>query len=137
MNPQSTRQRVLIVDDNEEARALLRLYLKRLDVQVSEAEDGLKALDALRDGRPHLILLDLDMPNLDGFGFLERRGAVSDWQPPVVILSARLDDAARERALTLGAVDYFEKTGAVATQLLPLIRKWLVEAERFLSRETA
>jgi CheY-like chemotaxis protein len=60
---------VLIVDDSPTIRAFARIFLKTLQVDVSEAEDGQKALDAVRASRPDLCVVDVDMPNMDGLSF--------------------------------------------------------------------
>src|SRR5678816_3707447 len=80
---------ILIVDDNADmASYLRRLLSKRWSVAC--APDGMAALDAIRERRPSLVLTDVVMPNLDGFGLLhELRGDPSTATLPVIMLSAR------------------------------------------------
>ena len=83
--------------------------LEREGMQVIEAADGLDAVDALGQHRFDLIILDMDMPRLDGLGVLEELGSsVSTAQIPVIVLTARSDDT-EARALDLGAQDYLTK----------------------------
>jgi CheY-like chemotaxis protein len=83
------RRQVLIVDDDPEARHWLARALTAEGWQASEAEDGRAALAAVRAHRPDLILLDLLMPEMDGFEFLARLQAdASDPRVPVVVVTA-------------------------------------------------
>jgi signal transduction histidine kinase len=99
---------ILIVDDNADmASYLRRLLSKRWSVAC--APDGMAALDAIRERRPSLVLTDVVMPNLDGFGLLhELRGDPSTATLPVIMLSARSGEHA-EAALEAGADDYIVK----------------------------
>ncbi len=101
--------RVLVVDDDPQMRRLVRTVLERDGMEVTEAADGLDAVDFLGLRPFDLIILDMEMPRLDGFGVLEELGAsVSTAQIPVIVLSARADDS-ESRALELGAQDYLIK----------------------------
>ena len=94
---------VLIVDDEPESRQIARRHLDRLGWEVAEAEDGESALLWLsQNPRPAMILLDLLMPGMNGFTFLEETAKRAEWQDiPIVILTAMPLDAA-ERALLAG-----------------------------------
>ena len=101
--------KVLVADDDPQMRRLVRAVLEREGMQVIEAADGLDAVDALGQHRFDLIILDMDMPRLDGLGVLEELGSsVSTAQIPVIVLTARSDDT-ESRALDLGAQDYLTK----------------------------
>jgi type II secretory ATPase GspE/PulE/Tfp pilus assembly ATPase PilB-like protein/CheY-like chemotaxis protein len=100
---------VLIADDDQQMRRLIRAVLEREGFQVDEASDGLDALDLM--GRQHfdLLILDMDMPRLDGLGVLEElRASVATATLPVIVLTARTDDT-ESKALDLGAQDYMTK----------------------------
>ncbi len=101
--------RVLIVDDNPEMRDYIgRLLRTRWDIET--AADGRAALEAIRRSKPDLILSDVMMPVLDGFGLLrEIRGDVQLRHLPVVMLSARAGEQARVEGLESGADDYLTK----------------------------
>jgi CheY-like chemotaxis protein len=95
----------LLVDDDEVVRRSVRQVLKPLGWQVTEAEDGLLAIDSLSTTRPDVIILDLMMPKMDGFGFLDELRRRPDWQDiPVVIITAK-DLTAEDRARLNGEVE--------------------------------
>jgi two-component system LytT family response regulator len=99
--------RVLIVDDEAPARAKLRRLLAGEPgiAEVAEAADGEAAVAAIEAARPDLVLLDVQMPRLDGFGVVERVGA--DRMPPVIFVTTH--DAHAVRAFDVHAVDYLLK----------------------------
>lgn len=100
------RPTVLIVDDEPRMRELIRLYLAA-EFEVCEASDGLAALRLLRSVEPDLILLDVMMPNLDGWETLIR--IREDVAVPVIMLTARGEVPDRVHGLRLGADDYVAK----------------------------
>jgi len=82
--------RILIVDDDPDARALLRRQLERTSWTLREAKNGVEALAAVREEPPDLVLLDLMMPEMDGFAFLEELRSRPEWDGiSVVVVSAR------------------------------------------------
>ncbi len=88
--PVQSGGQVLVVEDDTAARVFLRRLLELDSWTVTEAEDGLDGLERLRHLQPDVILLDLNMPRLDGFGFLENVRKNETWRRiPVVIISAR------------------------------------------------
>jgi PAS domain S-box-containing protein len=101
--------RVLVVDDNADMRDYIgRLLKTRWEVET--AANGREALDAIRRSKPELILSDVMMPVLDGFGLLrEIRGDAQLRHLPFVMLSARAGEGARVGGLELGADDYLTK----------------------------
>jgi DNA-binding response OmpR family regulator len=98
---------VLVVDDDPDVRALVSTLLGRAGYLVAEAPDGRAALKALYGQRPDLVVLDVNMPDLDGWATLERIRELSD--VPVVMLSARGEELEKVRALRAGADDYVSK----------------------------
>jgi DNA-binding response OmpR family regulator len=101
------RPRILVVEDEPQLRALLRLYLERDGYLVVEAGDGASALLAYDAESPDLVILDLMLPRMQGETVLEElrdRGSV-----PVLITSAKRTDADRIAGLRLGADDYLGK----------------------------
>jgi len=101
------RQRILVVDDEEDIRELLREMLGRAGFEVSEAADGRAGLRAFHASPPDLVILDVTMPELDGFQTLERIRDLS--QVPVLMLTARAQELERVRGLQGGADDYVPK----------------------------
>jgi CheY-like chemotaxis protein len=79
-------KRVLVVDDEEDVRALVRQLLERVGYAVDTAANGREALDSIASVRPDLIVLDLVMPVLDGWGVMERLAL--EGAPPIVILAS-------------------------------------------------
>jgi PAS domain S-box-containing protein len=101
--------RVIVADDNRDMRAYLRELLAPV-YAVETAADGEQALDAARARRPDLILTDVMMPRLDGFGLLASvRRDESLRSVPVVLLSARAGEEARIEGFDAGADDYLTK----------------------------
>jgi putative two-component system response regulator len=101
---------VLVVDDLAANRELLLAYLERLNYEVREARDGIEALEAIDELEPDLILLDVDMPRLDGIAVCERLKAHPTRRLiPIVILTASQDRATRLRGIAAGADDYLSK----------------------------
>lgn len=99
--------RVLIVDDEPMVREVVATYLVREGFEVSEAADGVEALDRLNAESFDLIVLDVMLPEIDGFSVLTRIRRTSD--VPVVLLTARADEPDRLLGLELGADDYVVK----------------------------
>jgi DNA-binding response OmpR family regulator len=102
-----SRRRVLIVDDEERMVRFIRLNLEHDGFDVSEAFTGNQAIDRLRDTLPDVVLLDVMLPDMDGFEVLELLREVSD--VPVIMLTARGEEEDRVRGLELGADDYVTK----------------------------
>jgi DNA-binding response OmpR family regulator len=98
---------VLVVDDDPDVRELVSTLLGRAGYLVAEAPDGRAALKALYERHPDLVVLDVNMPDLDGWATLERIRELSD--VPVVMLSARGEELEKVRALRAGADDYVTK----------------------------
>ena len=101
------RRRILVVDDEERMVRFIRLNLEHDGFHVSEAFNGKQALERLRDKTPDLILLDVMMPDLDGFEVLKMIREVSN--VPVIMLTAKGEEDDRVRGLELGADDYVTK----------------------------
>jgi DNA-binding response OmpR family regulator len=101
------RAQVLVVDDDGDIRGLLRELLERQGYGVTEAANGKEALRALYAAPPDLVLLDVSMPELDGWQTLERIRDLSD--VPVAMLTARTAELEKVRGLKAGADDYITK----------------------------
>ncbi len=102
--------RVLVVEDNAVNRKVLGLQLSRLSCQVDSAADGVEALAMLSTLRPQLILMDCQMPRLDGYETTRRiRELVLGFQPRIVALTAHAMKGERERCLEAGMDDYLPK----------------------------
>jgi two-component system, OmpR family, KDP operon response regulator KdpE len=101
------KKRILVVDDEPRIRRFVRMNLELEGYDVYEADDGLSALHKVRDDLPDLVLLDVMMPNMDGFETLARLREFS--AVPVIILTAKGDEEDLTHGLDLGADDYITK----------------------------
>jgi DNA-binding response OmpR family regulator len=122
------RKKLLIVEDNTELLELLRLGFKQAGFSVSTAATGLDALKKARNAAPDLIILDLVLPELDGFAVCEalRRGEQTS-AIPIIMLTGLTSDLTRFAGLESGANEYVTKP-ASPDQLLPTIKHWLRQA---------
>ena len=111
--------RVLVVDDEPQILRALRINLHARQYDVVTAGSGRGALDAAADAHPDLVILDLGLPDMDGVEVIR---SLRKWTPvPIVILSGRLNSAAKVDALDAGADDYVTKPFSVE-ELLARIR---------------
>jgi len=125
------RLRVLVVDDEREMQFFLRSCLTSRGYVVQVAGGGAEALATTERWRPDVMILDLIMPDLDGFEVLSR---LREWSElPVIVVSARDRDADKVRALDLGADDYLTKPFSV-DELLARVRAVLRRTGRGRSR---
>jgi signal transduction histidine kinase len=122
------RPRVLLADDNADMRDYVRHLLGR-HFEVTAVTDGQAALTAAKSTRPDLLLTDVMMPGLDGFGLLRQIRADRALRDlPVILVSARAGDEAREEGLNAGADDYLTKPFS-ARELVARIRTNLSMAQ--------
>ena len=98
---------VLVVDDEPRYRELLDMNLTRRGYRVRHAVDGLAALNAVEAEEPSLVVLDLKLPDMDGYEVCRRIRAYS--RVPIIMLTARAEPAEKVRGLALGADDYITK----------------------------
>ncbi|MCS6871966.1 MAG: response regulator transcription factor [Anaerolineae bacterium] len=101
------RLRVLVVDDEPRMIGFIRMNLELEGFQVIEATDGIRALEAIRTQLPDIVLLDVMMPNLDGFETLRMLREFSNL--PVIMLTAKGEEDDKVKGLELGADDYITK----------------------------
>ena len=115
---------VLLVEDDVEARRIMAHALEKAGWNVSEASNGQEALDMMPDLQPRLILLDLMMPVMDGFGFLVEMRIRPEWQDiPVIVITAK-DLSREDRSRLSGCVEKILKKNAYSReQLLKQVRE--------------
>ena len=110
ITPDSSPYRILVCDDEPHIVQILRFTLEREGYQVFTAENGKVALDKTREVQPHLVLLDVMMPVMDGYEVCRKmREDFKMNQIPIIMLSAKGDDRARVVGLEGGANDYLVK----------------------------
>ena len=98
---------ILVVDDQENLRRMLKDYLTEEGFGVLTAEDGQAALHVARQGAPDIVLLDIMMPEMDGFEFM--RAFRKERDTPIILLTAKLEETDKVVGLELGADDYVTK----------------------------
>ena len=98
---------ILIADDEAEIRDILSLYLEQAGFETIEAEDGVSALNKLRENKVDLLLLDIMMPGMDGYRTLRKVREISNI--PVIMVSAKTADSDKILGLDMGADDYITK----------------------------
>ena len=125
---------VLLVEDNSGTQILLKNILKRkFYCKVYTAKDGLEGLKTAEEKKPHLIILDVMMPNMDGYEFLkELRLRKIHKDVPVIIISAVNDKASLKKILALGVKDYILKPFNIENTL-EKIAKVMNERNRILA----
>jgi two-component system chemotaxis sensor kinase CheA len=120
---------ILVVDDALTVRELERSILERAGYRVTTAGDGRAALARLAEEIPDLVLTDVEMPYLDGFGLTEEVRARPEWANlPVVLLTSRASDEDRRRGLDAGADAYIVKSAFDETALLGVVERLLGRA---------
>ena len=106
----SDAKTILTVDDSATMRDLLMSTLSGLGYRVVQAEDGVAALETLRDESPDVIITDVNMPRLDGLGLIEQIRSDTSINPtPILVLTTESDAAMKERARRAGATGWIVK----------------------------
>lgn len=105
-----SRSVILVVDDDTRTRIILREALEQADFVVEEAEDGELAIESVENVRPDLILLDVVMPNMDGFETCrELRKRPCSTHTPIVLMTGLEDTDSINRAYEIGATSFVTK----------------------------
>jgi len=116
------RRTILVVDDFDDTRLLLRTFLERKGFRVVEAENGLEAVDMARNEDPDLIIMDMQMPYLDGLAATRKiRETKVSGTLPIVAVSAYGADQFRDQAIAAGCDEYVA-TPFEPTELEHIIR---------------
>ncbi len=100
-------RKILVVDDTRNVQTMLSDFLSGQDYEVLVASDGYEAIEALRSASPDLVLLDIMMPNMDGYQFITQLRRSSSI--PVIMITAKQQEADIIRGFDLGADDYITK----------------------------
>jgi len=106
-DPSQFGQKILVIDDEADLRRFVKLRLSRAGYEVFEASNGIEGLEQLYRVKPHLVILDIMMPRMDGWETCRRIREISD--VPILILSAKGNRGSRVKGLELGANDYLAK----------------------------
>jgi len=124
-------QTILVVDDEAKLRQMIRVYLEQENYRVVEAGNGRDALFVARESKPDLVILDLMMPEMNGYDFM--RSFSKEAETPVIMLTARVEDQDKILGLELGADDYVTKPFNVR-ELTARVRAVLRRGQRALVR---
>ncbi|MEO1015756.1 MAG: response regulator [Pseudomonadota bacterium] len=101
---------VLAVDDSRTIREMMRLALSSANIDVHLAEDGAIGLEVLKTIMPHVIITDINMPNLDGFGFIKGvRQRAEHKSTPILVLTTEKAGELRKKARDIGASGWIVK----------------------------
>jgi len=125
--PADQRPLALVVDDSITVRRVMERFLERNGLRVVTAKDGLDAISVLQDHKPDIILLDIEMPRMDGYEFathVRNDDRVAD--VPIIMITSRAGDKHRARAIEIGVNDYLGKPYQ-DSQLLEAIARLLEE----------
>jgi diguanylate cyclase (GGDEF)-like protein len=132
-DPEARRPRILIIDDDETTRILSHQSLSAAGFEVLEAEDGLAGLVAFERHVPDMILLDVEMPRLDGFEACMRLRALPEGTTtPILMVTGLGDGVSIERAYSAGATDFITKP--INCQLLTHRVRYMLRASDTLKR---
>lgn len=101
------KDKILVVDDEKDLRDVLKLYLENSGYEVLEGKNGIEALEIVKQTEISLMILDIMMPEMDGFELIKTLGKNRDF--PIIFLSARTLVQDKIMGLNLGADDYIEK----------------------------
>ena len=108
--PTDDRPLALVVDDSITVRRVTERFLQRNGMRVVTAKDGLDAISVISDHKPDIILLDIEMPRMDGYEFASHvRNDVRVADVPIIMITSRVGDKHRARAIELGVNDYIGK----------------------------
>ena len=129
MTSSASKATILYVEDNPENRMLVRRILLSQDYSLLEAKDASDALNVLKKERPDLILMDINMPDMDGYALTARIKAMPGFERvPILALTANVMRGDKEKTLEAGCDGYIQK---------PLdIDQLIREVERYLLRRT-
>jgi diguanylate cyclase (GGDEF)-like protein len=125
LGPLPNSQRILVVDDEEHIRKIVKFQLEKAGYMVDTAEDGVEALKAVEACHPDLVLLDLMMPNMDGYEVCKRlKSNYETNHIPIIMVTAKADLENKLQGFEEGANDYISKPFAI-TELLLRVRNVL------------
>jgi len=125
--PTDDRPLAMVVDDSITVRRVMERFLQRNGLRVVTAKDGLDAISVMSDHKPDIILLDIEMPRMDGYEFASHvRNDARVADVPIIMVTSRVGDKHRARAIELGVNDYLGKPYQ-DSQLLDAIGRLLEE----------
>jgi len=108
--PEPDFRTVMVVDDSVTVRKVTTRFLERQGFNVIVAKDGVDALQVLQESTPDLMLLDIEMPRMDGFEVAKNMRSTQRWKElPIIMITSRTGDKHREHAFSIGVNEYLGK----------------------------
>lgn len=101
-------KKILVTDDSSTTRSFIRKVLEEAGFQVTEASNGVESLLKINREQPDLLMLDLLMPEMDGFEVLEKL-KIAQIKIPIIVVTADIQDQVKEECFSLGATDFLNK----------------------------
>ena len=101
--------KILVVDDDPNISKLIRFYLKQTEYDIDSAADGKLGLQAVKKGRYDLLLLDMQMPHLDGITFMQTIGEIPTFETLIIVITAHDPDDRMMSVIDKYAFDYIQK----------------------------
>ena len=130
-----TKKKILVVEDDKFLRDLIVQKLEDEGFDVSEAVNGEEGVKMAAEELPHIILLDLILPGMDGFAVMEEiRKSPKTKNIPIIILSNLGQKEDVERGLSLGATDFLIKAHFTPGEIIEKVKKTLLETEYFIEK---
>jgi CheY-like chemotaxis protein len=124
-DPVFSGKRVLVVDDDVRNIFAITSVLERHKMQVAFAENGKRGIELLKEDRPDVVLMDVMMPEMDGYETMKEIRKIPELASlPIIALTAKAMKGDREKCIEAGASDYITKP-VETEQLLSLLRVWL------------
>lgn len=117
-------KKIIIIDDEIKLREALVELFSFIGYEIIEAQDGLEGLEKVKLHQPDLILCDVMMPNIDGYGFLKKHSASENASIPVLLLTAKTEEKDVMTGKNLGAKEYIKKPFSFQ-ELKKIIEKYL------------
>jgi CheY-like chemotaxis protein len=124
--PENGKVKVLVAEDDRFLSSLLKAKLQKEGFEVKTVFDGEEAVQAVKEWPPDIILLDLIMPKVSGFEFLETVSIDPQYnRTPIIVLTNLGQDGDRERAKQLGVVEYFVKSQISIEEVIAAVRNFV------------
>lgn len=101
--------KILIIDDELKLRETICELLSFVGYDVIQAQDGKEGLEKVNQFKPDIVICDIRMPILDGYGFMKKHQVSENSNIPVIFLSAKVDEIDKEKGLALGVKEYINK----------------------------
>ncbi len=120
------KKKILIIEDDQMISSMYRTKLKQENFIVLTATNGAQGLELALNEKPDLVMLDIIMPQLDGFSVLRQlRGNEGTKNTPIIMLTNLGTDEDKEKGQKLGATDYLIKTNLTPAQISEIIKKYI------------